>query len=230
MELKHIGLILDGNRRFSKKLMKEPWKGHEYGAKKIEELLDWSSEIGLKELTLYCFSIENFNRPKKEFNYLMDLFRKEIPTLLSDKRVNENEIKVNFIGRIEQFPDDIKENMINVMEKTKNHNKFILNFAMAYGGRTEIVDAVKKIVDETKQGKISSENIDEDFFKKYLYLQSEPDLIIRTSGEQRISGFLLWQGSYSEYCFCKKLWPEFTKEDFINIVNDFKKRDRRFGK
>ncbi|MFT4304668.1 MAG: polyprenyl diphosphate synthase [Candidatus Woesearchaeota archaeon] len=230
MELKHIGLILDGNRRFSKKLMKEPWKGHEYGAKKIEELLDWSFELEIKELTLYCFSIENFNRPKKEFNYLMDLFRKEIPNLLSDKRVNENEIKVNFIGRIEKFPDDIKENMVNVMEKTKNHNKFILNFAMAYGGRTEIIDAVKKIVDETKQGKISSENIDEEFFKKYLYIQSEPDLIIRTSGEQRISGFLLWQGSYSEYCFCKKLWPEFSKEDFINIIEDFKKRDRRFGK
>ena len=229
-KINHIGLILDGNRRFSKKLMKEPWKGHEYGAKKIEELLDWTSEIGIKELTLYCFSIENFNRPEKEFNYLMDLFRKEIPNLISDKRVNENEIKVNFIGRIDKFPDDIKENMINVMEKTKHHNKFILNFAMAYGGRTEIIDAVKKIVDETKQGKISSEDIDEDFFKEYLYLQSEPDLIIRTSGEQRISGFLLWQGSYSEFCFCKKLWPEFTKEDFVKIIDDFKKRERRFGK
>jgi tritrans,polycis-undecaprenyl-diphosphate synthase [geranylgeranyl-diphosphate specific] len=228
--LNHVGLILDGNRRFSKKLMKEPWKGHDYGAKKIEQLLDWSNELGIKELTLYCFSIENFNRPKIEFDYLMDLFRKEIPNLISDKRIFENKIKVNFIGRINLFPKDIYDNMLKVMEKTKSHNNFKLNFAMAYGGRAEIIDAVKKISCDVKNGKISCNQINEDIFKKYLYIESEPDLIIRTSGEKRISGFLLWQGSYSELCFCDKLWPEFEKEDFIKAIEDYKKRDRRFGK
>jgi tritrans,polycis-undecaprenyl-diphosphate synthase [geranylgeranyl-diphosphate specific] len=226
---KHIGLILDGNRRFSKKLMKEPWKGHEYGAKKIEELLEWSNELGIKELTLFCFSIENFNRPKIEFDYLMNLFRKEIPRLIDDERIIKNKIKVNFIGRINLFPKDIYDKMIETMEKTKNYNNFKLNFAMAYGGRAEIIDAVKKITNEIKTGKISLEDINEELFKKYLYIESEPDLIIRTSGEKRFSGFMLWQASYSELYFCDKLWPEFTKEDFIEAIENYKKRDRRFG-
>ena len=230
VEIKHLGLILDGNRRFSKKLMKEPWKGHQFGAKKIEQLIEWTSELNIKELTLYCFSIENFNRPKIEFDYLMELFRKEIPRLIDDERIIKNKIKVNFIGRINLFPKDIYEKMQEVMEKTKHFDNFKLNFAMAYGGRAEIIDAVKKIVNETIDGKIKSEDINDDLFKKYLYIETEPDLIIRTSGEQRMSGFLLWQSSYSELFFCKKLWPEFQKEDFLEIINDYNNRHRRFGR
>jgi tritrans,polycis-undecaprenyl-diphosphate synthase [geranylgeranyl-diphosphate specific] len=228
--LNHVGLILDGNRRFSKKLMKEPWKGHEFGAKKIEELLEWSNELKIHELTLYCFSIENFNRPKIEFNYLMDLFSKEISRLIEDKRIIENKIKVRFIGRLDLFPIDIKNKMLKVMEKTKQYDNFILNFAMAYGGRAEIIDAIKKMFNDVNKNKINIDEINEELFENYLYLKSEPDLIIRTSGEKRISGFLLWQSSYSEFYFCDKLWPEFEKEDFIKAIQDYKNRSRRFGK
>src|SRR3989338_6249547 len=129
---KHIGIILDGNRRFSKRLMMKPWKGHEWGAKKVEKLLEWAKEIGIDELTLYAFSIENFDRQKKEFEYLMDLFRKELPRLLKDERIHESKIRVNFIGRIWMFPKDIQEMMHNVMDKTKNYSNRQINFAMAY--------------------------------------------------------------------------------------------------
>ena len=133
---KHVGIILDGNRRFSRRLMMKPWKGHEWGAKKVEKLFDWCEELGIKELTLYTFSVENFTkRPKEEFDYLMNIFRKEFDKLKEDKRLDENKIRINFIGRIWMFPKDIQEKMGFLMEKTKNYNDYIVNFAMAYGGR-----------------------------------------------------------------------------------------------
>ena len=223
--LQHLAIILDGNRRFAKKLMFQPHKGHELGYQKIKKLFKWCKELNIKELTLYAFSIENFNRPKKEFNYLMDLFKKAFKELTKEKEIKN--IKINFIGRLKLFPKEIQEGMKNLIESTKNNKPYKVNFAMAYGGRAEIIDATKKITEDLKNNKI--QDITEETFKNYLYMQSEPDLIIRTS-ERRLSGFLLWQSSYSEILFLpNKLWPEFEKQDLIAAVEDFNKRNRRFG-
>ncbi len=228
---RHIGFILDGNRRFAKRLMIKPWKGHEWGAKKVEEVLDWCKELGVKEVTLYAFSIENFeNRPRNEFNHLMDIFRKEFMRLLNDKSIYENKICIRIIGRLGMFPKDMQKLFNEIMEKTKNHDKYFLNFALAYGGRAEIIDATKKIAKQVEEGKLSVNKINEEVFANNLYLNSDPDLIIRTSGEKRTSGFLLWQGSYAEFFFCKKFWPEFKKEDLLEAVNSYIKRERRFGR
>jgi tritrans,polycis-undecaprenyl-diphosphate synthase [geranylgeranyl-diphosphate specific] len=228
---RHIGIILDGNRRFSKRLMIKPWKGHEWGAKKVEKLLDWCKELGIKELTLYTFSIENFNRPKEEFEYLMDLFRKEFERLKKeDSKIHKNKIRIRFIGRLWLFPKDIQEKMQRLMELTKDYNNYMINLAMAYGGRAEVVDATKKIAKLVLEGKLKIEDINEEIFSENIYLNDEPDLIIRTSGEKRTSGFLLWQGSYAEWFFCNKLWPEFEKEDLIIAIKDYSKRERRFGR
>ncbi|MFH1210594.1 MAG: polyprenyl diphosphate synthase [archaeon] len=227
---RHIGIILDGNRRFAKQLMMKPWKGHEFGAKKIWKLFDWCKELGLKEVTLYTFSIENFHRPKEEFNYLMQLFQREFKAVKKDPRVHKNKIRINFIGRIQMFPKPVYDAMKDLMEATKDYNNYIVNFAMAYGGRAEIIDATKKIAKKIKEGKLDVSKINEEVFSKELYMESEPDLIIRTSGEQRTSGFLIWQGSYAELYWCEKKWPEFEKEDLIAAIEDYMLRDRRFGK
>lgn len=225
---RHVGIILDGNRRFAKKLMIKPWKGHEYGAEKIEKLLEWCKNIGIEEITLYCFSIENFNRPKEEFNYLMNLFKEEFTKLKDDPRLNE--IKVNFIGRINMFPKDVLDSMNVLMKKTKNNKPYTLNFAMAYGGRAEVIDATIKIAEQVKSGKLDVNEINEEVFEKNLYTASEPDLIIRTSGEKRTSGFLIYQGAYAELIFVDKMWPEFDKEDFVNAIKEYSNRERRFGR
>jgi tritrans,polycis-undecaprenyl-diphosphate synthase [geranylgeranyl-diphosphate specific] len=227
---KHVGIILDGNRRFSKRLMLKPWMGHEWGAKKVEQVFDWIKEIGIRELTLYAFSIENFNRPKIEFDFLMKVFETEFEKLIYDKRLQEDKIRINFIGRIEMFPKELHEKMLKLMDLTKGYGGYLINFAMAYGGRAEIIDATKKIAEKIKTGQLDISQINEEVFSKNLYIDSEPDLIIRTSGEQRTSGFLLWQGSYAEFHFSQKLWPEFEKEDLVKAIDDYNNRERRFGK
>ena len=227
---KHVGIILDGNRRFAKRLMLKPWKGHEWGYKKVRELLMWCKEFKVKELTLYAFSLENFNRPKPEFDYLMDLFERVFREAKEDKEIHENKIRINFIGRLEKFPEKVKKAMVDLMDSTKSHSDFIVNFAMAYSGRAEIIDATKKIAEQIREGKLDIDQINEEVFKKYIYLESEPDLIIRTS-EKRLSGFLLWQGSYAEIEFLPDtLWPEFSKEQFVKCLVDYSNRERRFGK
>jgi len=210
---KHVGIILDGNRRFSKRLMLKPHKGHEWGAKKVEKLFDWCKELGIKEVTLYSFSVENFNRPKKEFDFLMNIFKKEFNRLKEDKRLDEDKVRINFIGRIWMFPKEIQETMNYLMEKTKEHDNYVVNFAMAYGGRAEVIDAVKKIASQVKKGEVDVDSINEESFSKNLYMEDEPDLIIRTGGEKRTSNFLIWQSHYSEWMFLEKMWPEFEKED-----------------
>lgn len=225
---KHIGIILDGNRRFAKKLMMKPWKGHEWGSKKIEALFEWAKEYKIKELTLYAFSVKNFNRPKKEFDYLMNLFYKEFTKLIDDPKLKD--IKVNFIGRIYMFPENVKKSMEALMEKTKNNKKYTINFAMAYGGREEIIDATKKIAEQVKQGKLDINKINKETFGKNTYMDSDVELIIRTSGEKRTSDFLPWQGHYAEWIFLDKFWPEFEKEDFENCIKEYSQRQRRFGK
>ena len=225
---RHIGIILDGNRRFAKRLMKSPEKGHEWGYKKVKELINWCIEFKIKELTLYTFSLENFNRPKREFNYLMNLFKKAFSKLRKEKNINK--IKIKFIGKTSLFPENLQKEMFRLEEKTKNHKKFRLNFAMAYTGRVEILDAVKKIAEAVKYSDMDIKEINEKTFAENLYLNSEPDLVIRTS-ESRLSGFLTWQSVYSELIFLPKiLWPEFTKELFIGCLEEYSNRQRRFGK
>ncbi len=202
----HIAIILDGNRRFAKKIMEEPWKGHEKGAEKVEELLDWCKELGIKELTLYCFSLENFNRSKEEVNFLMKLFEKEFKRLEDDKRIKENKIKIKFIGEKELLNKELQKTIKRIEQKTKKHDDYRINFAIAYSGRKEVLSSVKKLIKEKKR--INEENI-----KKNLWLSNEPDLIIRTGGEKRTSNFLPWQSVYSEWIFLDKMWPEITKLD-----------------
>lgn len=229
---KHIGIILDGNRRFAKKLMMKPWMGHEWGAQKVEKLFDWCKELGVKEITLYAFSIQNFNRPKEEFDYLMNIFKKEFNRLLNDEiiKLEKDKVRINFIGRIWKFPEDIQDIMKKLMYKTKDYNNYTVNFAMAYGGREEVLDAVKRIGEKVKNGKLDINEINEEIFSENLYMDHEPDLIIRTGGEKRTSNFLIWQSWYSEWLFLEKTWPEFEKEDLIKAIEDFSQRERRFGK
>jgi tritrans,polycis-undecaprenyl-diphosphate synthase [geranylgeranyl-diphosphate specific] len=212
---KHIGIIMDGNRRFARRVMAKPWKGHEWGTKKLEQVLEWCQEHKIKELTVYTFSIQNFSRPKKEFDYIMKLFLEGFNRLKDDKRLYENKIRINVIGRLSMFP--------------KNHGEYIINFAMGYGGQEEVVDAARKIAEGIKKGKIDVKDINEATFKDYLYMKDEPELIIRTGGEQRTSNFLAYQGVYSEYIFIEKMWPEFEKEDFMMCLKEYSKRKRRFG-
>ncbi|MBI2580876.1 di-trans,poly-cis-decaprenylcistransferase [Candidatus Woesearchaeota archaeon] len=230
----HVAIILDGNRRFAKRLMLKPWRGHEWGKKKVEKLLDWCSELGIKELTLYAFSVDNFNRPKEEFDYIMKLFREACEQLRTDKRLQEKGnklgIRIKFLGRLVMFPRDIMKLMRELMEKTAKNSGLIVNFCMAYGGRQEIADAAKRMATDVQKGKLSTAAVNDDTLKKYLYMPDDPDLIIRTGGEKRLSGFLLYQSSYSELFFLEKMWPEFEKEDLIQVIDEYKQRHRRFGR
>jgi len=225
---RHMAIILDGNRRYAKKLGLKSLKGHEFGLKKLEDLFNWCQELEVKELTLYTFSTENFNRTKREIDYLFSLFKNEVEKIKQEKGIFKEGIRFNFIGRIDMFPKAMKNSMLEIMAKTKKYNKFIVNFAMAYGGRQEIVDAFKKIIRNSK--KLKPSQINEGMITQNLYLKSEPDLVIRPGGEVRTSNFLTWQSAYSEWVFINKLWPEFTKEDLIHCIGEFSKRERRFGK
>lgn len=228
---KHIGIILDGNRRFAKRLMLKPWKGHEWGADKFKKFVTWCEELGIEEITAYCFSIQNFNRPKEEFDYIMNVFTKELEDLTTPQKLaelREHGIQYLIIGRLHLLSPHLQELCKKLMDSTKNNSPRRINLAFAYGGREEIIDAVQKIADEARAGKI--EHITEDTIKEHLWLQSEPDLIIRTGGEQRTSNFLPWQSTYSELIFIEKFWPEFEKEDLVACVNEYGERERRFGK
>jgi len=230
MKPRHVAVILDGNRRFAKRLMLEPWKGHEYGEKKVEKLIDWCLKLGIEELTIYTFSIQNFNRPKKEFDYLMNLIKDAFNNFCDDLKIKKYGIKVNVLGRYSMFPKDVVAAIDKIIAKTKNNKKFILNFAMAYGGREELTDAVRRIAQEVKRGRLDPEKINEKVVEANLYTTSEPDIIIRTGGEKRTSNFLMWQSSYSEWFFLEKTWPEFTQQDLIDVLKEFEQRERRFGK
>ncbi|MCH8004442.1 MAG: di-trans,poly-cis-decaprenylcistransferase [Nanoarchaeota archaeon] len=225
-----IGIILDGNRRFAKKKGLKPWMGHKFGVENVKNILEWCQDLGVKELTLYSFSIDNFKRSEKEIKFLFVLFKQYIKQLKNDKRLSEKGIRINYLGRLNMFPKDIQKEMHEVMEKTKKNNKFRVNFAMAYSGRAEITDALKKIIQKIKNKKIIENDVDEKLINDNLYLSSSPDILIRPGGEKRISDFLIWQNSYTELFFTDKLWPEFTKEDLIKIINEFKQRERRYGK
>ena len=229
---KHLAIIPDGNRRFAKHLMLEPWKGHEYGAQKFEEILEWCVELNLKVVTFYIFSLENFNRPKKEFDFLMKIFEKKFKEMATNSKIHKNQVKINVIGRTHLLPKNVQKAIKKTLEATKNYSNFQLNFAIAYGGREEIVDTTKKIAQLFKKGKLKIRDINEKSFSENLYNNEIPDvdLIVRTS-EQRTSGFLPWQSVYSELIFLpNKFFPKFTKVNFLNIIKEYSQRKRRFGK
>lgn len=224
----HVGIILDGNRRFAKSLNQNLWKGHEYGYKKVGKLLEWCKEQEISELTLYVFSIQNFNRPKEEFDYLMKLFLKAANE--SFKQDTNEDLKVRFLGRLSLLPEDVQEAIKKIQEKTKHNSKYKLNIAIAYGGREEIEDALKKIGKDLIEKKLKLTDLTQELIDNYVYNSSQPDLIIRTGGERRTSNFLLWQSPYSEWIFLDIKWPEFEKEDFLDCLKEYSKRERRHGK
>jgi len=230
---RHVGIIMDGNRRFAKKLMMKPWMGHEWGAKKLRNVLEWSKELGIKEVTFYAFSIQNFNRPKHEFDYLMNVFCKEFEDLMKKEnfaKLKQDGVRVDFIGRLHKFPEKVHTRMLKLMEMTKEHDQYNIHFAMAYGGREEVIDAVQKIAESVKKGELNVAAINEETFAEKLYLNSEPDLVIRTGGERRTSNFLTWQSTYSELIFLDKHWPELEKQDFSTAIQEYSQRERRFGR
>jgi tritrans,polycis-undecaprenyl-diphosphate synthase [geranylgeranyl-diphosphate specific] len=229
---KHIAIIMDGNRRFAKELGLNYEKGHEYGKNKIKELLEWCFDLKIKNLTLYAFSIENFKRGKNEVNSIMNLCKEELKKAIKDSKIHKNQIKINVIGNLDSLPIEIKKSALYIMEKTKNYNNYYLNIALAYGGREEIIHAIKNIAKDVKNNNLKINEISNDKVSSYLYTSGmpDPDLILRTSGEERISNFLLWQLAYSELYFSDVYWPAFRKRDFLKAIRTFQQRKRRFGK
>ncbi|WP_262920487.1 isoprenyl transferase [Hanstruepera flava] len=221
---------MDGNGRWAKQKGLLRTVGHENGTKSVRQTVEASAELGIKNLTLYAFSTENWNRPKLEVQTLMKLLvsslKKEIKTL------QKNDIKLNAIGCLNELPQKAQKELLEVIEKTKNNNRMCLTLALSYGSREELINTVKKISIKVKNNIISPENIDESVINEHLYTQNLPDvdLLIRTSGEQRISNFLLWQIAYAELYFTKVLWPDFTKEHLYEAIIEYQKRERRFGK
>ncbi|WP_295722532.1 polyprenyl diphosphate synthase [uncultured Methanobrevibacter sp.] len=229
---KHIAIIMDGNRRYSKIQGNiDVVKGHEIGVDTLEKVLDWVIDLGIEIITVYAFSTENFHRNPHEVEGLMKLFVKNFKRLVTHEKIHKNEVKVNVVGKTELLPDEVKEAIREAEEATKQYKKRVFNLAIGYDGRLEIIDAFKKIYKKINDGQISIEELDENLISEHLYTAGieDPNLIIRTSGEERLSGFLLWQSSYSELYFCDTLWPEFRKTDFLRAIRDYQARDRRFG-
>lgn len=226
----HLAIIMDGNGRWAKQQGKLRAFGHENGAKSVKKIVECSARLGVKYLTLYAFSTENWNRPKLEVEILMKLLigalKKELKTLL------ENNIRLNAIGSLDVLPKSVKKELLEVIEKTKNNDRMTLTLALSYGSRDEIINAVKNISEKVKNNIISIDTIDESIINQHLYTQNMPDvdLVIRTSGEHRISNFLLWQIAYAEFYFTDVLWPDFNEEELYKAIISYQKRERRFGK
>jgi tritrans,polycis-undecaprenyl-diphosphate synthase [geranylgeranyl-diphosphate specific] len=230
----HIAIILDGNRRWAKRNLIMKLEGHFRGADAVEKLLDWCEELNIKIITLYVLSSENLSRQDDELDYLYDLINERLQKLYNDPRIHKNRMKVKAIGSVELLPDFLKEILNKLEEATKDYDNHYLNIAIAYGGQNELVDAIKKIGSKIKDGSLDVNQIDKDVIESSLYTshlpQSSPDMILRTSGEKRLSGFLLWQSAYSELVFMDIYWPEFRKIDLMRAIRTFQKRGRRLGK
>ncbi len=227
---KHVAIIMDGNGRWAKQKGLLRSIGHENGTKSVRETVEASAELGIENLTLYAFSTENWNRPKLEVQTLMKLLvsslKKEIKTL------QKNNIRLAAIGCLESLPKKAHKELLEVIEKTKDNKRMCLTLALSYGSREELLNTVKEISLKVKNNIISPENIDESVINEHLYTRNLPDvdLLIRTSGEQRISNFLLWQIAYAEFYFTQVLWPDFTKQNLYEAIIEYQKRERRFGK
>ncbi len=227
---KHLAIIMDGNGRWAKQQGKLRAFGHENGTKSVRTTVEACAKLGIEYLTLYAFSTENWNRPKLEVEILMKLLisslKKELKTL------QDNNIKLHAIGNLNSLPTGVKKELLEVIDKTKNNSKMTLTLALSYGSRDEIINAVKNISEKVKNNIISIDTIDESIINQHLYTQNIPDvdLVIRTSGEHRISNFLLWQIAYAEFYFTEVLWPDFKEEELIKAIISYQNRERRFGK
>ena len=227
---KHIAIIMDGNGRWAKKRGLPRVAGHKRGVDTVKEIVEACAEIGVKFLTLYTFSTENWKRPKDEVSTLMRLLLNSLRDRVSE--LNDNDIRLTTIGNIESLPTAVRKQLDFDIERTKNNKKMVLNLALSYSGRWELLEAIKQIADASVEGKIKSTNIDEKLVSSFLTTKNipDPDLVIRTSGEFRVSNFLLWQIAYSEFIITETLWPDFSKFDLYDAIKIFQKRERRFGK
>lgn len=222
----HIAIIMDGNGRWAKERKLARYFGHQAGVESVREVVRSCAKLGVKYLTLFVFSTENWERPKREVNALMNLLKKLLKS--EAKELNENNVRVRAIGQIERLPKEVKKNLEELIELTKNNTGLTLVLSLSYGGRQEILDAIKKIL----KNKLEPERFDEKEFRKFLYDPEipDPDLMIRTGGEYRISNFLLFQSAYTEFYFTKTLWPDFREKDLLLAIEDYQKRKRRFGR
>jgi len=228
---KHLAVIMDGNRRYAENLGILPHEGHKEGKNTLENLSDWCRNLDIKYLTVYAFSLENFSRDKNELEPLMDLFEESFMNAGDDSRVHKNKVRIRAIGHREMLPDKVVKAIEYAEFKTRDYTDFNYNLAVAYGGRQEIVRSMEKIAMKIKEGSLEPKDIDADLVSSNLYTSGlpDPDLILRTSGEERISNFLLWQLAYSELYFSDVYWPDMRKIDFLRAIRSFQKRKRRLG-
>lgn len=226
----HVAIIMDGNGRWAKKKLMNRVRGHEQGSDTVRSIVTASREIGIKILTLYAFSTENWARPESEVKALMALLKKFIVAERED--LQKNNIRLNMIGQRDKLPPDVRQELDKTLELTGGNEAMTLNLALSYGSREELTRAVQKIAAKLASKQLRPEDITEDLVSAHLYTSGmpDPDLIIRTSGEYRLSNFLLWQAAYSELYITDTLWPDFTREEFIEILKNYQTRDRRFGK
>ena len=226
---RHIGIIMDGNGRWAKKRGLPKSAGHKAGADTLKKISEYCDELGMEAVTAYAFSTENWSRPQKEVDYLMDLmyeYLSNAPTLLAGKKA-----KIRVVGNVSGLSDKIQEEIVKTEEMTRNNTGLWLNLAVNYGGREEITSATRKIASDVKNGIIGIDDIDENLLSKHMYTNfvPDPDVIIRPSGELRLSNFMLWQAAYSEFWYSDVFWPDFKTSDIDRMIRDFNKRDRRFG-
>ncbi len=229
----HVGIIMDGNRRFAKLLgLQHVGLGHVAGQERLENVLDWCLEAGIKYLTVYTFSTENFQRADEERELLMELFEHNFRKMAVDERVHKNKIRVRCIGHLDMLPEGVREAADLVMAKTQGYDNYHFNVAIAYGGRQEIVDAVQRIATEAAEGTLDPGSITDETISQHMYYGHlpDPDFLIRTSGEERISNFLLWQIAYSELYFADVNWPELDKWRFLRAIETYQQRQRRYGR
>ena len=225
----HIAIIMDGNGRWAMKQGKDRVFGHHHGVGAVRNAAEAAAELGVKYLTLYAFSTENWSRPRIEVDALMNLFVETIEQ--EQETLRKNNIRLNAIGDLKSLPPDNYKKLMDTINKTSNHNRMVLTLAMSYSARWEILDAVRKVLNDYDEKKIKQADITESYFSEKLSTAGMPDpeLLIRTSGENRLSNFLLWQAAYTELYFTPKLWPEFEKEDLYKAIVDYQNRERRFG-
>ncbi|MHA1653331.1 MAG: polyprenyl diphosphate synthase [Candidatus Thorarchaeota archaeon] len=230
---RHVGIILDGNRRYAREHgLDVPWFGHRLGAQKVMEVLRILWEAGVKVCTLYTFSIENFQRNEREVREIMEIAKEKFTEVVNNPDVHRHRIKINAIGRVDLLPPDVQDAIRLAEESTAHYSDHILNVAIGYSGRTELVDAVREIARKVEAGELLHADIDESVIEEHLYTHGipDPDLIIRTSGEERLSGFLLWQSAYSELYFAQIYWPAVRRIDIWRALRSYERRSRRFGK
>ena len=226
---RHVAIIMDGNGRWAKKKLLNRVKGHEKGADAVRAAVKTCREIGISYLTLYAFSTENWQRPRMEVDALMALLKKFLQTEAEELRANN--IRLHTIGETDRLPDDVRLSLDHVLSQTRHNDGLHLILALSYGGRSEIIHAARGIATEVQAGRLSPDSIDETLLSGKLFTRGipDPDLLIRTSGELRLSNFLLWQLAYAEFHFTPTLWPDFGKEEFVRILADYQQRERRFG-